>query len=71
MNRAAIAPTTIEPDPLTRHRQVSATASVRSERLTPELGDARLQREGRSAPVVREMTAAVPESHWNAAGVPL
>jgi hypothetical protein len=36
---------------------------VHSERLTPELGGARLQREGRSAPLVREMTAAVPQSH--------
>jgi hypothetical protein len=34
---------------------------VRSERLTPEVGDARLVHERRSAPRAREMSAGAPE----------
>ena len=45
VNRAAIAPTTIEPDPPTRHRQVSATASVPSGRRLAAGGDAGLSKD--------------------------
>jgi hypothetical protein len=52
-------------------RPVGLFLLVRGERLTPELGDARLRARRRSAPGVRELTSGAPELHGTQRSAPL